>query len=422
MSLEVTSAPMLAVDSAQERSQHRGAGEQSWEVKQHRILTGSLEHLNHILPKVSVNSAVLGSPGGPDSEESACNAGDRGSIPGSGRSPGEGRGNPLQYSRLENPMDRGAWRATVHGVAKSRTQPSDQQTLSVTLGLFLFLRPRDSLLFLNQVDLNSCHLQRSILPKANNTSAGVQGSAWKPAGKGQVKAGARSCKQPGTPDAVRLSRTTPWRPGPSPSQGNPALTPMLSWILRTTCNRRGSPQLRGHMSQGTTELGSTQASPAPGQPCPLPHKAPASNPNPGESRRGLLRASLPIPGLQLMLRCFSRGSQVRKEASSLPPACGREGSSRGEPDGRKPETTGPGLCHPPPSPQLEEGLWSRGAGPGKPSRVCPASHVFLTSTRDPRVPKPAAHTSDTHQCVCVCVCVCVCARARTHALGWLHDF
>ena len=48
-----------------------------------------------------------------------------GSIPGPGRSPGEGNGNPLQYSCLENPMDRGAWQATVHGVAKSQTQLSD---------------------------------------------------------------------------------------------------------------------------------------------------------------------------------------------------------------------------------------------------------------------------------------------------------
>ena len=47
--------------------------------------------------------------------------GDKGSVPGSGRSPGEGNGNLLQYSCLGNPMDRGAWRATVHGVAKSRT-------------------------------------------------------------------------------------------------------------------------------------------------------------------------------------------------------------------------------------------------------------------------------------------------------------
>ena len=54
----------------------------------------------------------------------AYNAGDLGSIPGSGRSPGEGNGNPLQYSCLENPMDRGAWWATVHGVAKSRTRLS----------------------------------------------------------------------------------------------------------------------------------------------------------------------------------------------------------------------------------------------------------------------------------------------------------
>ena len=51
-------------------------------------------------------------------KESACNAGDLGSIPGSGRYPGEGNGNPLQYSRLENPMDRGVWRATAHGIAR----------------------------------------------------------------------------------------------------------------------------------------------------------------------------------------------------------------------------------------------------------------------------------------------------------------
>ena len=53
------------------------------------------------------------------SKESACNAGDLGSIPGLGRSPGEGNGNPLQYSCLENPMDRGAWLATVHGVERA---------------------------------------------------------------------------------------------------------------------------------------------------------------------------------------------------------------------------------------------------------------------------------------------------------------
>ena len=53
------------------------------------------------------------------SKESACKAGDLGSVPGSGRSPGEGTGNPLQYSCLENPMERGAWWASVHGIAES---------------------------------------------------------------------------------------------------------------------------------------------------------------------------------------------------------------------------------------------------------------------------------------------------------------
>ena len=58
-------------------------------------------------------------------KESACNAGDLDSIPGSGRSSGEGHDNPLQYSCLEYPMDRGAWQATVHGIAKSRTRLSN---------------------------------------------------------------------------------------------------------------------------------------------------------------------------------------------------------------------------------------------------------------------------------------------------------
>ena len=60
-------------------------------------------------------------PGGSEVKASACNVGDLGSIPGSGRPPGEGNGNPLPYSCLENPMDRGAWWATVHGVAESDT-------------------------------------------------------------------------------------------------------------------------------------------------------------------------------------------------------------------------------------------------------------------------------------------------------------
>ena len=73
-------------------------------------------------------------PGGSDSEASVCNAGDPGSLPGSGRSPGGGNGHLLQYSCLENPMDRRAWRAAVYGI----TQESDttvvakqQQTLNI---------------------------------------------------------------------------------------------------------------------------------------------------------------------------------------------------------------------------------------------------------------------------------------------------
>ena len=83
------------------------------------------------------------SPDSSVSKESACGAADRGDtglIPRSGRSPGEGNGNPLQYTCLENPMDRGAWLATVHGVAESRTQLSDftfpkQFLLAVLWGL-----------------------------------------------------------------------------------------------------------------------------------------------------------------------------------------------------------------------------------------------------------------------------------------------
>ena len=64
-------------------------------------------------------------PSGLISKESACNVGDPGSIPGSGRSTGEGNGNPLQYSHLENSMDKGVWWATVHGITKSQTSLSD---------------------------------------------------------------------------------------------------------------------------------------------------------------------------------------------------------------------------------------------------------------------------------------------------------
>ena len=68
---------------------------------------------------------ILGFPGGSDGKESACKAGDRGSIPGSGRCPGEENGYPLQYFCLENSTDRKAWQAIVHGVTKSQKQLSN---------------------------------------------------------------------------------------------------------------------------------------------------------------------------------------------------------------------------------------------------------------------------------------------------------
>ena len=70
----------------------------------------------------------MGFPGGADGKESSCSAGDLGLVPGSGRSPGEGNGNPLQYSCLENPLDRGAWWATARGAVKSRTRLSASHT------------------------------------------------------------------------------------------------------------------------------------------------------------------------------------------------------------------------------------------------------------------------------------------------------
>ena len=78
---------------------------------------------------------ILVFPGGSDGKASARNAGDLGSIPGLGRSPGEGNGNPLQYSCLENCMDGGAFWATVHGVTKSRTRLSDFTTSVIVVTL-----------------------------------------------------------------------------------------------------------------------------------------------------------------------------------------------------------------------------------------------------------------------------------------------
>ena len=86
----------------------------------------SVEYPQHLISlKLCCLLPCLGFPAGSEVKASACNAEDLGSIPGSGRSPGEGNGNPLRYLYLENPMDGGAWWAAVYGVAKSRTRLSD---------------------------------------------------------------------------------------------------------------------------------------------------------------------------------------------------------------------------------------------------------------------------------------------------------
>ena len=74
------------------------------------------------LSKLCLKNNIQSFPGGSEGKASACNVGDLGSIPGWERSPAEGNGNPLQYSCLENPMDREAWWATVHGVMKGWTR------------------------------------------------------------------------------------------------------------------------------------------------------------------------------------------------------------------------------------------------------------------------------------------------------------
>ena len=81
----------------------------------------------------------MGFPGGSDGKESACNVGDLGSIPGLERSPGRGHGNPLQYSCLENLMERGAWWSTVHGVAESDMNEWLSTAAHIVIWLCLYL-------------------------------------------------------------------------------------------------------------------------------------------------------------------------------------------------------------------------------------------------------------------------------------------
>ena len=95
-----------------------------------RFLGGEVPWRRDRLP----TPVFLGFLGGSAGKKSAHNAGDLGSTAGLGRSPGGGHGNPLQCSCLENPMDRGAWRAAVHDVAKSQTRLNDEAQHAETLG------------------------------------------------------------------------------------------------------------------------------------------------------------------------------------------------------------------------------------------------------------------------------------------------
>ena len=101
---------------------------------------------------------IWGFLGSSNGEESACNAGDQGSVPGSGRSPGKGHGNSLQHSCLENPMDRGAWCVTVHRVTKSQTRLKRLNLAQHTPweGLLLFIH---SFIYMFTHSFNQCLLK-----------------------------------------------------------------------------------------------------------------------------------------------------------------------------------------------------------------------------------------------------------------------
>ena len=122
----------------------------------------------------------LGFPGGSDSKKSAWNAGDRGSIPGLGRPPGEGNGNPLQYSCLENSMDRGAWWTTVYGVAKIRTWLTERiarKTIQAQFGYHMSLPQNFS--FQNPLDVKKPGKKLWTMKEANVSLGFSGGSAVK---------------------------------------------------------------------------------------------------------------------------------------------------------------------------------------------------------------------------------------------------
>ena len=95
----------------------------SWAPKRLQTVTAAMELKEACIPLLP--DQCLDFPGGLDGKESTCNAGDPGSVPGLGRFPGGENCYPLQYSCLENSLDRGAWRATDHGVTRRQTQLND---------------------------------------------------------------------------------------------------------------------------------------------------------------------------------------------------------------------------------------------------------------------------------------------------------
>ena len=99
---------------------------------EYEIPTKATSHQILHISNIKSTHAPVGFPHSSVGKESDCNAGDPGSIPGFRRYPGEGNGNPLQYSCLENPMDRGAWQVTVHGTANSQGQLGDYATTEVS--------------------------------------------------------------------------------------------------------------------------------------------------------------------------------------------------------------------------------------------------------------------------------------------------
>ena len=100
---------------------------EAWHVAVHGVAKSQtqLSNWTELRTRINKYKPLIASLVAQMVKKSSCNTGDPGSIPGLGRSPGEGNGNPLQYSRLENPLDKGAWWATVHGVSKSPTRLRD---------------------------------------------------------------------------------------------------------------------------------------------------------------------------------------------------------------------------------------------------------------------------------------------------------